>query len=99
MSNLLKIFYQRVNQIFRDAIALDVRIDFVLMVAVITQRIEDLRERQVWQTLGDLFRRHAHPPDFYNCSNRRACAFDDWLTAQNLFVGNYIYDVQLRLPF
>jgi hypothetical protein len=79
-----------------------VRIDFVLVVAVITQRIEDLRERQVWQTLGDLFRRHAHPPDFYDCSNGRACTFDDWLSAQNLFVGNYIYvfscDCHFNLP-
>jgi hypothetical protein len=52
MSNLLKIFYQRVNQIFRDAIALDVRVDLVLMIAVITQRIEDLRECEVRRRLG-----------------------------------------------
>jgi len=67
-----------------------VRIDFVLVIAVITQRIENLRERQVRETLGDLFRRHAHPPDFYDCSNGRACAFDDWLTAQNLFIRDYV---------
>lgn len=102
MDSLLKVFHQWINQAFRDAIALDVRIDFVLVVAVITQRIEDLRKGLVWQALGDLFRRRAHSPYFYDCSNRRACAFDDWFTAQNLFVSDYVkifgYDCHFNLP-
>src|SRR5262249_50040671 len=76
------------NQVFRDSIAFDVRVDLVLMITVITQRIKDLCERQVWKMFRNLFRGHAHPPDFNDCSNGRARAFDDWLAAQNLFVGD-----------
>jgi hypothetical protein len=88
MNSLFKAFHQRINHVFRDAIAFDVSVDLVLMIAVITQRIEDLRESQVWQMLWDLFRRRAHPPDFDDCPNRRSCAFDGWLTTQNLFAGD-----------
>src|SRR5262249_45549537 len=84
------VLHQRINQVFRDAVVFDARVDLVMMIAVITQRIEDLRERQVWQMLRNLFRRRAHSPDLNDCSNRCAGVFNDWLAAQNLSVGDDI---------
>ena len=48
------------------------RVDLVLMVAVVTERVEDLRWREVRQMLGNFFRRDALPPQFDNGANRRA---------------------------
>lgn len=47
--------YSRINQLIRYPISLDVVLDFVLMIAEVTQSVEHLRKREVGQMNWDLF--------------------------------------------
>ena len=48
--------------IFGNAIALNMTVDLSLMIAVVTQRVENLCEREMWQVLWDFLRCNALTP-------------------------------------
>jgi hypothetical protein len=64
----------------------DVAVDLLLMVTVVTERVENLREREMRKPPGDLFRRDAEAPVLDDCPNRRPCALDDRFAAEDLVV-------------
>lgn len=66
-----------------NAVGLDVFLNFRLVIAVITQGIKDLSQRQMWQVIGNSFGVRAQTPDFDNRTNRRARIFDNRLAAKN----------------
>lgn len=72
---------QRINEFIGYAVARDVAVDLVLMIAVKRERIEDLRQRQVRQPRGDFFGRDAHPPHLDDGAHRRAGVLDDGFAA------------------
>jgi len=76
------LFEARVNLIFWNAIALDVLIDFVLVVTVIAEGVEYLSQGQMGQTIRDLLWCEATAPKLNNRTDWRASAADNWLTAE-----------------
>ena len=71
-------------------IASYVRIYFILMVAVIAERVKNLCQIQMGQLPANLFWPGALPPQFDYCSNRRARAPDDGLSTENQIVASNV---------
>jgi hypothetical protein len=67
------------------------------MVGEETQRVKDLRERQVRQMRGDVLRRHAHPPQFHDGANRRSRSLDDRFAIKDRTIAHNI-DMVRRSP-
>jgi hypothetical protein len=65
-----------------------VHIDLGLMIAVVAERAEHLRQRQMRQSFGNLFRRRPQPPTLHNRPNWRARSLDDRLAAENIGIGS-----------
>ncbi len=60
-----------------NPVPFDVGVDFFLVVAIVTERIENLRQSQMRQGARQLFCGHAQPPSFDDRPNRRTSAQDD----------------------
>lgn len=63
------------------------RNDFVLVVAVVTQRVKNLRQIEMRQMPANIFWRRALSPQFYYRPNGCPRAPDDWLATQNLIAA------------
>ena len=57
--------------IIANAVDLDKAVQFLAVIAVITQRVEDLSERDMRQVFRDVLRFHADPPKFDDRANPR----------------------------
>src|SRR5258707_1505875 len=71
-------------------IALNVCIYFILMVAVVAERVENLRQIQMRQLPAYLFWPRPLSPQFDYCANRRARSPDNRLPTQNLIVASNV---------
>src|SRR3990172_5574982 len=52
-----------------NAVSFDKSVHVLAVIAVITQRVKDLSERDMWQVFGNVFRLYANPPEFNNRPN------------------------------
>jgi len=75
----------------RVGIALQVAVNFILMVEVISQRRVKLRLREVRQALQNLVRRHAKLIITGNRAHRDARALDDGRAIQNSRTGRDVW--------
>jgi len=75
-----------------DTIALDVTVDFLLMVVVVTERGERLREGEVGECARDFLWGRAHAPQFDEGANWRARAANDRFSTEDLIID---HDVKL----
>src|SRR6185437_7495893 len=71
----------------RDAVALDILVDLVLVVA---QRIKHLRECEMRQVSRYRLRRDPLTPQLDNGANWRAGADDNWLAMQDAIISDNI---------
>lgn len=65
-------------------------VDFRGMIAVVTQRVENLSQAKVGQVDGNLFGRNSLSPKLDDRPDRRSGTLDDWLAAQDFIVGDDI---------
>ena len=86
MNNLFMTLNQRVDQLFWNPVAFNMRVNLILVVTVIAERIKNLSQCQVWKAIGDIFWETPQAPYFNNCAYRCACSFDNRFTAQNLLI-------------
>ena len=77
-----------ITDLVRDLVPIDVLLDLRVMVRVVAQRVEDLRQREVRQMPGDFLGRHAEPPELDDRADGRPCPHDDGLAAQNGVVAD-----------
>ncbi len=61
------------------------------MIAEVAERVEDLRQRQMRQSLRNLFHRDSLSPDFDNRSDWRASPGDDRFSTENLVIGDDVF--------
>jgi hypothetical protein len=71
-------------------IALNVCIYFILMVAVVAERVENLRKIQMRQLPANLFWARTQSPQFDYCADWGARAPDNGLPTQNLIVAGNV---------
>src|SRR4051812_20803766 len=102
---------QRVDFVFRNSIALDVVLNFHLVITEIAQRVKNLCHREVWQSLGNFFWRFSHAPKLDDGAHWRPRTSDYGFTAKNVAVffdmgmGGWSYhnapfiSVNLKRPF
>jgi hypothetical protein len=79
---------QVIGQFVRNAIALDMRIDLVLVIAVVTQRVENLSQTQMRQMPANIFWRRGLSPQFDYRSDGCPRSPDNWLATQNLIAAS-----------
>jgi hypothetical protein len=81
--NSLLFTHHGIYQLVRNPVLLDQRVDRVLVVAVVAEGIENLRQRQVRQVARDGLGENALSPQFDDGMDRRTCSLDDRLAAEN----------------
>src|SRR5438552_12057279 len=90
VANGSEITNNRINQLLWHAIPLDMRVDFLLVVAVVTQCVEYLRESQMGKVNWDLFRGSTESPHFDDCSDWRARPLDNRFATQDPWIPYYV---------
>ena len=77
-------------QFIWNPISLNQAIDLALVISVVSQSIEDLRQSQVWEVRWYFFREHAHSPQFHDGAHRRLRTDDNGLARQQRRIGDDI---------
>ena len=65
-------------------VALDMSVDLFLVIAVVTEGIKDLCQREVWQPARNFLRGNAKSPELDNGADRGTCAPNNRFIAKNL---------------
>ncbi len=74
------------RQLLGDLIAVDVRLDFGLMVRVVTQRIKDLGKGEMREVDRNFLRRDPKAPQLHNSAYGGPCARYDRFSAEDVVV-------------
>ena len=85
-----RVIDERVNEFFRDTVSFYVSIDLCGVVAVVTESIENLRQREMRQMPRNLFRGNTLSPEFDCRPHRRSRVSNDRFTAEDLVVRNNV---------
>jgi hypothetical protein len=73
-----------------DSVPFDMLMDLFLMIAVITQCVENLGQGQMGESVWNCLWSQTLPPQFDDRANRCASPHDDGLSTQNAIVGDDI---------
>ena len=85
-----RVIDERVNEFFRDTVSFYGSIDLCGVVAVVTESIENLRQREMRQMPRNLFRGNTLSPEFDYRPHRRSRVSNDRFTAEDLVVRNNV---------
>src|SRR4030042_357207 len=68
----------------------NVLFDFIPVIGIVTQGIENLRKGKMGKVFQNLFRRCPKLPPFYNGTYRGSCAFNNRLSFKDFIIANNI---------
>lgn len=77
----------------RHSVAFNIRVDFLLMIAVVAESVEYLRERQVGQMRRNFFGCQSQPPILDDSPYRCPRPLDDGLPTEDIFIA---HDIAIR---